>query len=136
VTNDDAQDDVAAVRGVLLDWYNAMTAHDADGLDAPLSPTFLLIEHDELVEREALLAGLASESNDGFTAELSDFRVVIRGDVAWSTHRNHETWTPAGGSMQALTFLKTVVLVRDGGRWLIDRYHATRLSPAVIVGQP
>jgi hypothetical protein len=28
--------------------------------------------------------------------------------------------------------LETVVLVRRDGRWLIDRYHATRLFPATM----
>jgi hypothetical protein len=31
-----------------------------------------------------------------------------------------------------LEFLETVVLIKENGIWLMDRYHATRLSPAVI----
>jgi ketosteroid isomerase-like protein len=120
------------VRAALTDWYAAMTAHDIPAVGEALTESFLLIEHDELLDRSQLLEILSSESDDDFIAELTDFRVTVHGDVAWSTHRNHEVYTPALGEQLQLEFLETVVLVRRDGRWLIDRYHATRLSPATM----
>lgn len=120
------------VRAALTDWYTAMTAHDITAVGEALTESFLLIEHDDLLDRSQLLEMLSSETDDDLIAELTDFHVTVQGDVAWSTHRNHEVYTPAVGEQLQLGFLETVVLVRRDGRWLIDRYHATRLSPATM----
>jgi uncharacterized protein (TIGR02246 family) len=124
--------DESAIRAVLTGWYTAMTAHDIAAVGAVLTESFLLVEHDTLVDRTGLLEMLAGETDDELIATLSDFHVTVVGDVAWSTHRNHEVYTPSGAEPLQLDFLETVVLVRRDGRWLIDRYHATRLSPATL----
>lgn len=124
--------DESEIRTALIDWYSAMTSHDIAALGDALSESFLLIEHSELVERAELLEMLSGETDDALVADLSDFHVTVQGDVAWSTHRNHEVYTPHVGDPIRLEFLETVVLVRRDGRWLIDRYHATRLSPATL----
>jgi ketosteroid isomerase-like protein len=120
------------VRAALTDWYTAMTAHDITAVGEALTESFLLIEHDDLLDRSQLLEMLSSETDDDLIAALTDFHVTVQGDVAWSTHRNHEVYTPAVGEQLQLEFLETVVLVRRDGRWLIDRYHATRLFPATM----
>jgi len=124
--------DESDVRATLAGWYAAMTAHDLDGVGAALTESFLLVEHDHLVDRVQLLEMLSGETDDELIAALSDFHVTVDGDVAWSTHRNHEVYTPSEGVPLHLEFLETVVLLRRDGRWLIDRYHATRLSPATL----
>lgn len=124
--------DESDARAALTDWYTAMTAHDITSVGAALTESFLLVEHDQLVDRVGLLEMLSSETDDELVASLSDFHVTVHGDVAWSTHRNHEVFTPSGGESLQLDFLETVVLVRRDGRWLIDRYHATRLAPAAM----
>lgn len=124
--------DETDIRTALIDWYTAMTAHDIAALGDALSDSFLLVEHSELVDRAELLEMLSGESDDELVADLSDFHVTVQGDVAWSTHRNHEVYTPHTGDPIRLEFLETVVLVRRDGRWLIDRYHATRLSPTML----
>jgi ketosteroid isomerase-like protein len=120
------------VRATLTGWYTAMTAHDITALADALTESFLLVEHDELVDRAQFLEMLSGETDDVLVADLRDFRVTVHGDVAWSTHRNDELYTPHVGDPLRLEFLETVVLVRRDGRWLIDRYHATRLSPATL----
>jgi len=122
--------DEADIRATLHGWYTAMAAHDLAAVGAALTDTFLLVEHDELLDRTALLEMLSGATDDHQVASLSAFHVTVHDDVAWSTHRNHERYTPADGEPADLDFLETVVLVRHGGHWLIDRYHATRLSPA------
>ena len=120
------------VRATLTGWYTAMSAHDITAVGAALSESFLLVEHDQLLDRDQLIEMLSGETDDELIADLSEFRVTVQGDVAWSTHRNHEVYTPAVGEPIRLEFLETVVLVRRDGHWLIDRYHATRLSPATL----
>jgi ketosteroid isomerase-like protein len=124
--------DEIEVQATLVGWYTAMTAHDMTAVGDALTESFLLIEHDELLDRAQLLQMLSGETGDTIVADLSDFHVTIDGDVAWSTHRNHEVYTPHAGEPLKLEFLETVVLVRIDGRWLIDRYHATRLSPTTL----
>jgi ketosteroid isomerase-like protein len=124
--------DESDIRATLTSWYAAMAAHDITAVGAALSESFLLVEHDQLLDRDQLIEMLSGEIDDELIADLSEFRVTVQGDVAWSTHRNHEVYTPAVGEPLSLEFLETVVLIRRDGHWLIDRYHATRLSPATL----
>lgn len=122
--------DESDIRATLNGWYAAMGTHDVTAVGTALTDTFLLVEHDQLVDRTALLEMLSGADDYHLDASLSDFHVTVDGDIAWSTHRNHERYTPADGESEDIDFLETVVLVRRDGRWLIDRYHATRLPPA------
>jgi ketosteroid isomerase-like protein len=124
--------EVDNVRNVLCDWYIAMKNHDIDKLAAALSDTFLLIEHDELMDGKHLIEMLASEDDSTLVANLHDFHITVSGDTAWSTHRNSELFTSPTREPLELEFLETVVLIKKDGNWLMDRYHATRLSPAEI----
>ena len=125
--------DEAAVRAVLIEWYDAMTRHDMLAVAAVLTPDFLLVEHDQLLDAATLVEGLTLGIEAGHqTAELSEFDIVIADDVAWSTHRNHEVWHPTSGDPTELEFLETVILRRSGPSWLIGRYHATRLRPITM----
>jgi ketosteroid isomerase-like protein len=124
--------EVDNVRNVLCDWYIAMKNHDIDKLAAALSDTFLLIEHDELMDGKHLIEMLASEGDSTLVANLHDFHITVSGDTAWSTHRNSEVFTSPTREPLELEFLETVVLIKKDGNWLMDRYHATRLSPAEI----
>ena len=123
---------VSDVRARLTCWYTAVAAHDITSVGAALSKSFLLVEHDQLLNRAELIEMLSGETENELSAELSDFHVTVQGDVAWSTHRNHEVHTPSVGGALRLEFLETVVLVRRDERWLIDQNHATRLSPATL----
>jgi ketosteroid isomerase-like protein len=124
--------EVDNVRNVLCDWYIAMKNHEIDKLAAALSDTFLLIEHDELMDGKQLIEMLASEDDSTLVANLHDFHITVSGDTAWSTHRNSEVFTSPTREPLELEFLETVVLIKKDGTWLMDRYHATRLSPAEI----
>jgi ketosteroid isomerase-like protein len=124
--------EIENVKKVLEGWYLAMEHHDLDDVSSALTDTFLLIEHDELVDRKGLLQMLSGEEEATLVANLHDFHITVLGDTAWSTHRNSEVFTAPQAEPLNLEFLETVVLVKKDGNWLIDRYHATRLSPAVI----
>ena len=90
------------IRSTLTHWYTAMAAHDLQAIGDALTDSFMLVEHDQIFDRTGLLEMLTSGPNGVLNA----------------------------GEQLHLEFLETVVLVRRDGRWLFDRYHATRLSPA------
>ncbi len=120
-----------AVEATLVAWYDAMRAFDLEAVAGALTPSFLLLEAGTPLDGPALVERLRAARGQGSqTAALSDLRTRVRGDVAWTTLRNRETWTPKEGAAVHAEFLETVVLVRDGGRWRIDRYHAERVPEA------
>lgn len=114
---------------VLRGWYTAMEQHDTAGTAKPLTASFFIYEDTTKLRRAELLEGV----NGGFgagvqTATLSDIETTVRGDVAWSSFKNHEVFTPTTGKPHDLFFVETVVFVKDSGTWKIDRYHATRVN--------
>ena len=122
-----AADDERAIRAVLEQWYVAMQAADSAGTVAPLTPEFLLLEDSLPLTGPELVARLKEGAGAKWTAAFSDLRTRVRGDVAWTTLRNHEESTAPDGKRCQADFLETIVFVRDGGDWRIDRYHAAAL---------
>jgi len=124
----DAAADSAAIRATLDGWYVAMQKADSAGTLAPLTPQFLLLEDTLPLSGPELVARLKQGGTETtWKAEFSDLRTRILGDVAWTTLKNHETSQGKDGKQCQADFLETIVFVRDGGRWLIDRYHAAAL---------
>jgi ketosteroid isomerase-like protein len=125
--------DENAVVAVLVDWYAAMERHDLAAVAAALTPAFLLVEHDQVMDAATLMAGLAAAVGQGRqTAELSEFDIVVEGELAWCTHRNQEVWYPTAGEAVELEFLETVILRRHQASWRIERYHASRVRPVTL----
>lgn len=122
--------DSAAIRATLDGWYDAMYKLDTAGVLAPLTPQFLLLENTLPLSGAELVARLKKGGTETkWLAEFSDLRTRILGDVAWTTLKNHETSLGKDGQQCQADFLETIVFVRDGGRWLIDRYHAAAVNP-------
>ncbi len=119
--------DSSAIRATLDAWYAARQTVDSAGI-APLTTQFLLLEDTLPLSGAELVARLKQGGTETkWTSEFSDFRTRTLADVAWTTLKNHETSQGPGGKKCAADFLETIVFVRDGGRWLIDRYHAAAL---------
>ncbi|MCC6929104.1 MAG: nuclear transport factor 2 family protein [Gemmatimonadaceae bacterium] len=119
--------DEAAIRAVLDRWYVAMQGADSAGTLAPLTRDFLLLEDTLPLTGPQLAARLREGAGTRWTASFSDFRTRLNGNVAWTTLRNHEESTGGDGKRCQADFLETIVFVREGQRWLIDRYHAAAL---------
>jgi ketosteroid isomerase-like protein len=120
--------DSTAIRVTLDGWYAAMQRVDSAGILAPLTPQFLLLEDTLPLSGAELLTRLKQGGTESkWTFEFSDMRTRILGDVAWTTLKNHETSQGPDGKPCQADFLETIVFVRDGSRWLIDRYHAAAL---------
>ena len=125
--------DEQAVRASLVDWYAAIERHDMDAVAAALAPGFLIVEHDRIMDAPSLVGELTAGIDAGRqTAELSEFDIVIDGDIAWCTLRNEEVWHPTEGAPTELEFLETVILRRHEQTWRLQRYHASRLRPTTL----
>jgi ketosteroid isomerase-like protein len=121
--------DARAAEACLQAWHAALEAHDWVAVVAGLSAGFLMIEHDRILDKAALLALLMGSAAHGRQrASLHGFRTVTSGDVAWTTVYNDEIWMANDGAQTPYHFLETAVFRRDGGVWRIERYHATRLG--------
>ena len=118
-----------SVEAVLRRWYVAIGAQDSAGIAAPLAPEFIIFEHTNLKTRAELIRDIMSGVGQGTqSADMQDFRTVVTDSVAWTSMRNHEVWTPVNGAPMPFDFLETVVFVKRDGRWLMERYHATRVE--------
>ncbi|ANH69190.1 nuclear transport factor 2 family protein [Mitsuaria sp. 7] len=121
---------IQAVEAALVDWHQALEAHDWPAVDAGLTPDFLMVEHDRLMDKAALLAFVQRSATSGRQrASLHGFRTAVQQDVAWTTVFNDELWMAVDGTHTPFRFLETAVFRRDGDVWRIARYHATRLEP-------
>ena len=126
-----AADAAAEAEACLRAWHRALEIHDWAAVDAGLGAGFLMIEHDRILDKAALLAMLVNSASHGRQrASLHGFRTVADGDVAWTTVQNDELWLANDGTQKPYSFLETAVFRRAGagGAWLIERYHATRLG--------
>ncbi|MFN8582954.1 MAG: nuclear transport factor 2 family protein [Gemmatimonadaceae bacterium] len=123
--------DLAAIRSMLDAWQAAaMQAGDSAGTLAPLTKHFLLLEDTLPLSGPELVARLAKGGTDTkWSATFSDWRTRFNGDVAWTTLRNHETSEGKTWKKCRADFLETIVFVREGSRWPIDRHHAAALRP-------
>ena len=126
-TNDPSE--ISSVEAVLSRWYTAINAHDSAGVAAPLLPSFFIFEDTTRIGRDDLIRGIVSGFNSGSqTASISRFETEIRGNLAWTSFRNDEVWTPTTGSPDSLRFLETVVFEKQAGQWMMERYHATKIN--------
>lgn len=102
-----------------------MYANDSTRIVAPLTSQFLLLEDTLPLSGTQLVTRLKSDSSGTkWKANFSDLKTRIEGDVAWTTLRNHEDIHTRDGKTLCADFLETIVFVRAGERWKIDRYHA------------
>jgi ketosteroid isomerase-like protein len=127
------RDEAAAVESALRSWYDASERHDSAAYAALLLPEFFIYEDTTRYGRSALIQ-LVAESFPAGTdrATLRDFNTQVSGDVAWTSFRNEEIFTPAGAApLPVRRYLETAVLRRVGGQWKLERYHATRVNRPV-----
>jgi ketosteroid isomerase-like protein len=126
---DTLEPEAHAAEAALMDWHNALEAHDWAAVDAGLTAGFVMIEQDRILERAALLTLLQGSAALGRQrSSLHGFRTQAQGDVAWTTVRNDAVWIASDGAETRYGFLETAVFKREGDAWRIDRYHATRLA--------
>ena len=130
VKNTHFENESLAVEASMRAWYRALEAHDWEIVTSGLTESFLMIEHDQILDKPSLLAMLKESAKRGrLRANLREFRTQIEGKCAWTTMHNDELWLPNQGEQRQFAFLETAVLRHGQGYWQIERYHATRLLP-------
>lgn len=122
--------DARAVEQVLRDWYAAAERHDSAAWTSAMLPTFFIFEDTTQLDRATLTRLMFSHPGTGSShATLRDFQTQVSGDVAWTSFRNDEVFTPTGkAALPSVRFLETVVFRRVGAAWRMERYHATRIN--------
>jgi ketosteroid isomerase-like protein len=121
--------EITSVEAVLTRWYSAINAHDSAGVAAPLLPSFFIFEDTTRIGRDDLIRGIVGGFGTGSqTASMSRFATQTRGNLAWTSFRNDEVWTPKTGRPDSLHFLETVVFEKQAGQWMMERYHATKIN--------
>ena len=124
------EDDAREVEALLRRWYDASERHDSAAYAALMLPEFFIFEDTTMYDKPTLNRLVA----EGFAygtdrANLSDFKTAVSGDAAWTSFRNEEVWTPNGGKAEPpRRYLESAVFRRVDGRWLLERYHATRIN--------
>ena len=126
----DTAADARAVEQVLKDWYAASEGKDSVAYAAALHPDFFIFEDTTRIDGPTLVKLVAGSFAMGTDhAAMTDFNTKVSGDVAWTSFRNEEVFTPVGkGPTPPRRYLESVVFRRVGGKWLIERYHATRIN--------
>ena len=119
-----------AVERTIRDWYDASVRRDSVAYARAMLPTFFIFEDTTRLSRDDLLRLVFGSPSTGVDrATLYEFNTQVRGDVAWTSFRNDEVFTPIGApGLPVRRFLETVVLRRVGGVWRMERYHATRIN--------
>jgi len=126
-----------AVEGVLQQrFFGAVARYDYAGVRGAVTPAFELTEDTLRLSADqflGLVRGFEGKATivyrlDGFATRVAWLGGEAANAVAWTTYRNHGTFTPAGGQPVPLEWLETAVLIRDSaGVWRIDRLHSTSL---------
>ena len=135
----ESADAARAFEAALQRWYTLVERHELDAAAEALTEDYLLVEGTELLDKATLMGRLRLGAERGVqTAALGEFHTVVVGDVAWTTLRNHEVWTPNDSTRQTvrLEFLETVVGRLQAGQWRIHRYHATLVRQDGQLGAP
>jgi ketosteroid isomerase-like protein len=119
-----------AVEAAIRAWYDASERKDSAAYANRLLPAFFIFEDTTRYDRSALVRLVVSSFAAGTDrASLSDWNTQVAGDVAWTSFRNTEVFTPLNGTPGApRRYLESAVLRKVQGEWKIERYHATRIN--------
>jgi len=119
-----------AVEAAIQQWYDASARHDSASYAALMLPEFFILEDTTRYDRTSILSLVVAGFARGVDrATITDWDTQVSGDVAWTTFRNTEVFTPTGGAPGSpRRFLESAILRKVGGQWKLARYHATRIN--------
>lgn len=119
-----------AAEAAIRAWYDASERKDSAAYANRLLPEFFIFEDTTRYDRTALVQLVVSSFGEGTDrATITDWHTQVAGDVAWTSFRNTEVFTPTGGAPGApRRYLESAVLRKVQGEWKLERYHATRIN--------
>ena len=123
-------DDAEAIKGVLVDMWDAIEHGDLERYASHVHPDFTSFgETDPYLNegKEYELRSVAGwvERSPGVHTEMHQPEVTVRGDVAWITYYWTDGVTLADGSRSTSAGKSTRIFVREDGRWLCIHGHYT-----------
>ncbi|HLZ74530.1 nuclear transport factor 2 family protein [Phenylobacterium sp.] len=121
-----AKDVEAAVRG----WFGAFAREDYAAGYALQAPGFYAYDGGKRYDGAALGELLRGAKASGIRVEwnLHDIDVHVACDQAWAAWVNTGASGKAG-ALQPVTWLESMVLRYEGGRWRVEFLHSDRVRP-------
>lgn len=126
-----ARTDETEIRALIQSWTEALRAKDVARVVSHYTPDLLAFD------LAPPLAGRGTEPyrrgletwfptwRGGIGLEITDLKIRIGGDVAWSTSLNHLTGTRTNGEATDVWVRATVGFVKSGGRWRVAHEHVS-----------
>jgi len=128
---DSSIEDVEAIKGTLIEMWDAVEKNDVDRYSSFVHPDFTQFgEYDSALRigKTAEVEGMrmSMEKSVNVHTEMIDPRITVKGDVAWIVYY----WSDSGLSNEApfATHGKsTRIFVKENGKWLCIHGHYTLL---------
>lgn len=110
--------DERAAEETVIGFFDALEASDYDALREVVTDDFELVEDTMLMSTEEFVSFAKSFMEDGTTLtwELGEFKIEVRGPVAWTRYRNRGRMTTPEGENSPLEWLESAVLVKIDGQ--------------------
>ncbi len=124
-----ASDEPAAVQAAIRENYAAYSSFDEPRYRKTTTNDFVLLEHGELLDREAD-ASTMPKPGTGFTRTDHFYfhSVRIQGDVAYAVYvLKSDIYDDARGA-RSREWLESAILRREGASWKMALLHSTRVS--------
>ncbi len=124
-----ASDDTAAVQQAIKDNYAAYGGFDEAKYRASLTEDYMLLEHGELIDREADIASMAKPGTGFRRTDHFEFHsVTIERDLAYAVYvLRSEIYDDVKGA-RSREWLESAILRRVKGDWKLALLHSTRVS--------
>jgi ketosteroid isomerase-like protein len=124
-----ASDDTAAVQQAIKDNYAAYGGFDEAKYRASLTEDYVLLEHGELIDREADIASMA-KPGIGFrrTDHFEFHSVTIERDLAYAVYVLRSEIHDDVKGARSREWLESAILRRVRGDWKMALLHSTRVS--------
>jgi ketosteroid isomerase-like protein len=124
-----ASDDTAAVQQAIKENYAAYSGFDEQKYRASLTEDYVLLEHGEIIDREADVASMAKPGTGFRRTDHFEFHsVTIERDLAYAVYvLRSEIYDDVKGA-RSREWLESAILSRVKGDWKMALLHSTRVS--------
>jgi ketosteroid isomerase-like protein len=125
-----ADEDAAAIRQMLIDWYAAYSSPTIDEAHYRefMVEEYALLENGTIMGVEDDLKMMRTRAPGYARKDAFDFRSVrLHGDLAYATYFL-ESEIGADTKIQHRKWLESAIVRRVGGRWRVALLHSTRTS--------
>ena len=128
-TNLFAQKDKTKIEGTIIGFFNGLSLINTDTLKYYSTADFHLLEDGEIWNLDTLIHKVEPMKNSGVERinKFEFIRTHQSGNIAWVSYRNSAEFR-RGDKQQSVSWLESVVLVKNKGKWKIQMMHSTKLE--------